>query len=214
MLIAPFVALVLAKRRAWFAHGVLVALIVAPLGAVLVGNVTIQADADYRFPGPYVYGSDTRSLTPELLGLADWMRATQGAGQGVVADRDTSLVLASIGDEQTTEGSPTFPIWELYFSTARPSTRLVSELITSDWRYMVIDRRMSQHLPVGANYFESQLPPAGGTSPPSAAALSKYEYLPWVTKVYTSDNLEVYRFDFAEYRSAAGRPPVVAESPS
>lgn len=210
LLLAPLLAAVLAKTRGKSQRGLLAALIVVLLGAILVGNVSIQVDAEYRFPGPYKYGSDTRSLTPELLGMTSWFRASQGAGQNVVADRDSSLALATFGDAQTAAASPSFPIWELYFWPGLPDQRLVNDLETSDYRYLVIDKRMAQYVPVIGVYFVPNEPQAAQrTSPVPAAALAKYESLPWVTKIYTSDNLEIYRFDFADYTA---HPVVTATS--
>lgn len=208
LLIAPFLAVVLAKAGGRLRRGSLVALIVVLLGAVLVGNVSIQVDPEYRFPGPYVYGSDTRSLTPELLGMTKWFRTTLGADQRVVADRDSTLALANFGDAHTAFASAGFPVWELYFWPGLPEPRLVKDLSTSGFRYLVIDRRMSQNLPLIGAYFGPDEPEAARrTAPPPAAALSKYETLPWVTKIYTSNNLEIYQFDFGDY---AAHPVVSA----
>jgi hypothetical protein len=208
LLIAPFLAATLAGAGGKRKRGLLVTLIVVLLGAILVGNVSIQMDAEYRFPGPYVYGSDTRSLTPELLGMTKWFRATQGADQNVVADRDSSLALANFGDAHTAAASASFPIWQLYFWPGLPTPKLVSDLETSDYRYLVVDNRMAHNVPVIGVYFVPNEPQAAQrTSPVPVAALSKYESLPWVTRIYTSNNLEIYRFDFADY---AAHPAVAS----
>jgi hypothetical protein len=59
---------------------------------------------------------------------------------------------------------------------------------------------------IGVYFVPNEPQAAQRTSPVPAAALAKYESLPWVTKIYTSDNLEIYRFDFADYTAH----PVVA----
>jgi len=200
LLIAPFLAATLAGARRGPRRGALVAVIVVVLGAVLVGNVSIQVDPEYRFPGPYVYGSDTRSMNAELLGLTTWFRTTQGANQKVVADRDGTLALATFGDAQTAAASPNFPIWQLYFWPGLPQARLVDDLRTSGYRYLVIDRRMAKDVPAIGVYFVPDEPQAAmRTTPVPAAAIDKFESLPWVTEIYSSDNLEIYRFDFADY---------------
>jgi hypothetical protein len=152
----------------------------------------------YRFPGPYVYGSDTRSLNGELMQTVDWMKTTQGTGQNVVADRYTGLALASFGLEWPAEVSWAFPLWQLYFSVHLPSAALLQQIQHSHYRYLVIDKRMARYLPRVGVYFERGEPNAiTRTTPPPAAALDKYETLPWVIKIYQSDNLEIYRFNLA-----------------
>ena len=168
------------------------------LALVLVGNVSMFTNETYRFPGPYVYGSDVRSLTPELLSTTRWFRATQGTGRRVVADRFSGLALASFGLQWPAAPSVGFPAWQLYFSTRRPSASLLRELQTSGYAYMVVDRRMARYLPRIGVYFEPDEPEAyRRATPPPLAALERYDWLPWTAPLYQSDNLAIYRFDFA-----------------
>jgi hypothetical protein len=172
--------------------------VVALLCIVLVGNVSMSMNELYRFPGSYVYGSDTRSLNGELMHLVDWMKTTQGTGQNVVADRYSGLALAAFGLEWPAEVSWAFPLWQLYFSVHLPSPALLQQIQHSHYRYLVIDKRMARYLPRVGAYFERGEPNASTrTTPPPAAALDKYETLPWVIKIYQSDNLAIYRFNLA-----------------
>ncbi len=205
VLVAPFLAAALLRARSAARRGLLTAAVVAGLVALLVGNVSIQVDAAYRLPGPYVYGSDARSLTPELLATAAWFRVTQGPGQRVVADRDTALAFGSFGDALPAAASTGFPIWQLYFSAAPPSPGLVGELVYGRYRYLVVDRRMARDLPQVGDYFVDSEPGAGTrTTPVPAAALTKFAHVPWATCIYASDDLAVYRLDLAEYTPAPG----------
>jgi len=181
----------------------------AALVVILIGNVTVQVNTAYRFPGPFVYGSDTRSLTPELIAAANWARQTLGPGNRFVTDRDGGLAMGSFGDQNLATPSQGFPTWELYFKTGLPSQRLFGELSSSHYQYLLIDLEMSRSVPLVGVYFEPD-EPQGGTrvSPPSAAALQKYDGLPWVTKVYASDNWEIYSFDFATVRACPAVPSV------
>src|SRR5262249_41299409 len=45
---------------------------VAVFAVLLVGNTGAGLSVDHRFPGPYQFGSDTLSVTPETLGFAHW----------------------------------------------------------------------------------------------------------------------------------------------
>jgi hypothetical protein len=100
--------------------------------------------------------------------------------------------------EWPAEVSWKFPLWQLYFSVHLPSAALLQQIQHSHYRYLVIDKRMARYLPRIGVYFERGEPQAiTRTTPPPAAALDKYETLPWVIKIYQSDNLEIYRFNFA-----------------
>jgi hypothetical protein len=200
VLIAPVISLLLRRVVLWHPAGrsAVGGAVVALLCIVLVGNVSMSMNELYRFPGPYVYGSDTRSLDGELMQMVDWMRTTQGTGQNVVADRYSGLALAAFGLEWPAEVSWAFPLWQLYFSVHLPSAALLQQIQHSHYRYLVIDKRMARYLPRVGVYFERGEPQAiTRTTPPPAAALDKYETLPWVIKIYQSDNLEIYRFNFA-----------------
>ena len=110
--------------------------------------------------------------------------------QNVVADRYTALALASFGLEWPAGVSCAFPLWKLYFSVHLPGAALLQQLQRSQYRYLVIDKRMARYLPRVGVYFERGEPGAiVRTIPPPAAALDKYETLPWVIKIYQSDNL-------------------------
>ena len=61
----------------------------AVLCVTAVGNVAVGENAYYRFPGPYVFGADARSLTPELLSLMAWLNNHAAPGETVISDRST-----------------------------------------------------------------------------------------------------------------------------
>ncbi|HKO25603.1 MAG TPA: DUF6541 family protein, partial [Chloroflexota bacterium] len=199
VLIAPVIPHLLRRAVLWHPAGrSAVGGAVVALCIVLVGNVSMSMNELYRFPGPYIYGSDTRSLDGELMQMVDWMRTTQGTGQNVVADRYSGLALAAFGIEWPAAVSWAFPLWQLYFSVHLPSAALLQQIQHSHYRYLVIDKRMARYLPRIGVYFERGEPQAiTRTTPPPAAALDKYETLPWVIKIYQSENLEIYRFNFA-----------------
>jgi hypothetical protein len=170
------------------------------MAIVLVGNVTMHMNVEYRFPGPFVYGSDTRSLTPELLGTARWFRTRYGIDQNVVTDRYSGLALASFAQAWWARPSPGFPAWDLFLKEGPPSRTLLRALHDADFRYLIVDENMARFVPRVGAYF---LPHGGEPGadpvrhPVRAAAVQKFEHLPWTIKVYASDNLAIYRLDFA-----------------
>ncbi|MET7290188.1 hypothetical protein [Streptomyces sp. NPDC005573] len=180
--------------RAGVAAGVAAALVGCD---ALMGNVAAGLDTDYRFPGPFVFGSDTRSVTAELVGTSHWFRDTIGRRERVVTDRYTGLILVRDADSLPAAPSKGFQTYDLYFDSTPPSAYLVHELSSSHYTYFVVDKRMATQLPAIGVFFEPDEPFAHGSSNPiSARNLVRYDHLPWTTKVYDSDSYAVYRFDF------------------
>jgi hypothetical protein len=172
-----------------------VALLVAAFVVVLVGNVSADQNVEYRFPGPYVYGSDTRSLTGELRATTAWLDGSQATGLKVIADRYSGLALGSFGDEWVVTTSPGFPVWELYSSDGHPSPQLMAEVAASGYSYLVVDKRMAEFKPLVGPYFNGSEPAGFHVSRADLAALDR---APWLIKIWDSGNIEIFRFNFSE----------------
>ncbi len=192
VVVAPVIDGLLPVTRRRFRSTVL---LLAAFVVVLVGNVSADLNVEYRFPGPYVYGSDTRSLTGELRAATAWLAATRGTGLKVVTDRYSGLALGSFGDEWVVTPSAGFPVWELYSSDGHPSPQLMTQLAASGYSYLVVDKRMAEFKPLVGVYFSSAEPPGFHVSRADLAALDR---APWLVKLYDSGNIEIFRFDYSE----------------
>jgi hypothetical protein len=175
---------------------------------VLVGNTAAGMNPSYRFPGPPVFGSDTRSVTPEVLAAASWLRATQGRGLRILADRYSGLIFGSYGEQNPATGSVTFPTYDLYL--AQPGgpvpPALIEQLRSWEFGYLIVDRRMARQVPEIQIYFETNEPIAHDGRPAfTLGQLTKFDSTPWTIKIYDSGNIAIYRFDFASLgRQARG----------
>ena len=175
--------------------------LVAGLAIVLVGGTASGLDASYRLPGPFLYGSDARSSTPELLATSAWFKARFGAGNNIVTDRYTGLIFASFGVQNTAFPSGKFPVYNLYL--AKPGApieppSLISQLARAKITYLVVDKRMAYELPELGIYFTPTDPPTlqpqNGT-PVFYNTLGKFDNIQWLVKVYQSDNYSIYRLN-------------------
>jgi hypothetical protein len=192
VVVAPVIDGLLRGARQRFTPALL---LLAAFVVVLVGNVSADQNVEYRFPGPYVYGSDTRSLTSELRAATAWLDTSQGTGLKVVADRYSGLSLGSFGDEWVATPSAGFPVWELYSSGGHPNPQLMTELADAGYSYMVVDKRMAEYKPLVGFYFSSAEPAGFDVSRADLAALDR---APWLVKLYDSGNIEIFRFNFSE----------------
>jgi hypothetical protein len=167
-------------------------LISGALVGLFIGNVGAGLDDPYRFPGPYLYGSDTRSLTTEDISVGKIFGEDHG-GSRVVTDRYTGLALVAYGNAFTAAPSSGFPTYTLWTRAGTPSPYLVHELESSHYRYMVVDGRTARFQPQVGTYFEPDEPSQLHIS---ARALTELNDVPWATKVIATNNYSVYRLNF------------------
>lgn len=177
------------------------------VAVVAVGSVSMLISPDYRFPGPFVYGSDALSVTPEVVSLEKWFSETQGRGRFVVSDRYTNLIFAGLGHEWTSFASDGFPVWELYFNPNGPSAALLGELQGSGWQYLIVDKRMYGAVPDVGIHTEGP-DPYVDQIPPKSAYANLFRQ-PWLIPIIQTSNYTVFRFDF----SALGHTPDGAATP-
>jgi hypothetical protein len=181
-------------------------LVAVALTIVLVGNTAASIDVEYRFPGPYVYGSDTRSLTAELRFVSGWFESHLGAHAGVITDHFTGEGIGGLGDADLAQASPGFPVWGLYFDKGKLPVGLLAAVGAARYPYLVVDRQMASHVPAIGVYFNDAEPGAfDHRSPVPAAALNRYRHVWWATEVFDSTDYAVYRLDLPALASGAAR---------
>jgi hypothetical protein len=205
-----------AKRRGrqWLRVSIYSGLLAA-LGVALVGGTAAGVDASYRFPGPFLFGSDARSITPELIAASKWFSARFSIGNNIVTDRYTSLIFGSIGLQNPATPSTGFPVYNLY--TAKPGAQiepafLLFDLGLSNYTYLIVDERMAYDLPETGMYFTPGEPalmdlPQNG-KPIFYGRLGKFNTLQWMVKVFQSDNYAIYRLNLPVTKSGyQSQPP-------
>jgi hypothetical protein len=175
----------------------------ATLAIALIGGTAAGLDASYRFPGPFLFGSDARSVTPELLATSEWFSTRFGTDNSVFTDRYTGLIFGSFGLQDTVYPSGNRPFYNLYL--AQPDAQiqppdLLSELRLSNITYLIVDERMAYDLPENGVYFTAADPallrPQGGQSV-FYGKLDKFNTIQWMVKVYQSDNYSIYRLNLS-----------------
>ena len=127
--------------RRWVTAGGLVALVV-----VTMGNVAAGMNVSSRFPGPYAFGTDTRSRTAELDGVARWASATLPHGAKVVTDRFTAEVLTA--DTSLITPAPSdYGVLDLYAQGDHPSEPVRDFVAAHGFRYWILDTRIETMKP-------------------------------------------------------------------
>ncbi|MFE4498995.1 hypothetical protein ACFRFQ_03995 [Rhodococcus sp. NPDC056743] len=164
------------------------------LMVVLIGNVGAGLNDPYRFPGPFLWGSDTRSASAEARTVAEHIRLREGRVR-VVTDRYTTLALAAYGELYVSEPSSDFPVWELTQTDSDPDAKLASDLAGATYGYLVVDTRMADAPPFNGDNYGSDDPLAGLPTP--ASYLDRLDHVPWASLIMSTEHLRVYRLDTA-----------------
>jgi hypothetical protein len=181
------------KRRPWLKR-MAATVGAAVLAVVFVGNVAVGASPDSRFPGPYEFGSDTRSVTSETLGLAHWVQAHLGPGAHVVTDRFTGLALTAHADAVIPMQEPDLQIASIWYTPGPPAPALMSAMERQGDDYLAVDIRDAQYTPLGpALFYQGE---------PTRVPLSNITNLaqwPWLRLLYSSPHYRLYKIDFHSY---------------
>jgi hypothetical protein len=183
---SPFAAAVygLKARRTTLAT---LALVVGGAMVLLVGNYGTQNNWLVVFPGKPVYGGDGRVMTKELVTAAQWLDQNGGAGQVVLADRLTRVAFAAY------DGSAKAPLelgWQLFFPPTKVSPATEAE-VRQTVNYVVVDERMAEVPPASGEYFDGHFEPPV-VAPLAQSSLTKFDSLPWMSRVYRSANYSIY----------------------
>lgn len=186
----------------------------AALAIALIGGTAAGLNASYRFPGPFLYGSDTRSVTPELLATSNWFSARIGTDKNIVTDRYTGLIFGSFGSQNLAAPSSGFPVYNLYL--AKPGARiepayLLFDLSLSNYTYLIVDEHMAYELPYLGVYFTPNDPASllrtHGGKPVFYGRLGKFNTIQWTVKVFQSDSYSIYRLNLPAIATGYQRQP-------
>jgi hypothetical protein len=182
------------KRRPWLKRTA-ATVGAAVLAIVFVGNVAVGASPDTRFPGPYQFGSDTLSVTPETLSFAHWVQAHLGPGARIVTDRFTALALTAHADAVTPLEGPGLPIASIWYGSRPPTPALMSTMEFLGNDYLAVDVRDAQYTPTGPPLFYK-----GEPKPVPLRNITRLAHWPWLRLLYSSQHYRLYRIDFHSYR--------------
>jgi len=166
------------------------------LAVVFVGNVAVGAPPDARFPGPYQFGSDTLSITPETLRFADWVQAHLGPGAHIVTDRFTAVALTAHADAVTPLPTPGLPISNIWYSSRPPGPALMSAIEYLGDDYLAIDVRDAQYTTTGPGLFY-----LGEPERVPLQNITRLARWPWLRLVYSSQHYRLYKIDYHSYFS-------------
>ena len=161
---------------------------------VFLGGVILDSGPGWRaLPGPYEVIADERSIEPEGIQAAQWSLNYLGPDKRMVADRINQVLMLTYGYQYvvTSEGDQV-DIAPLFFSSQFNSED-TAILRSGRVSYLVVDLRLSTGLPVQGFYYENFEPGAYHyTSPISSVALTKFNAVPQINRLFDSGNIVIY----------------------
>ena len=157
-------------------------------------------------PGPYRVGGDDLSLGAPSLAVAHWAATHLPAGSHVAADRDNGVLLNAIGgvDLVTSQSGLLNP--ELLWFDRPLSLYDIYLIRKADIRYIVIDDRLAQGLPLYGTYVADGEPSTRLT----LGQLNKYNSYRFIKRIYDNGPIQVYDLTSLlppSYRAAPAGPP-------
>jgi hypothetical protein len=147
-----------------------------------------------RLPGPYLVGSDTRSIDPEGIAAATWAGTFLGPTNRVGADRINEVLMGTFGDQRVvTEINDNVRVSTLFFAPTLDVGSL-AVLRQGHIHYVVADRRLSTALPGFGQYFDTGDPqqPDGRPVQITLAELDKFNGVYPISHLYDSGDIEIY----------------------
>lgn len=170
--------------------------------SLFVGGVVLGWAPSSRLPGPYLVAADPRSIEPEGVSAAWWARDQLGFDNRLDADRINTWLMGSYGRQRVvTALVDKLGVWPPFFSPTL--TQLDRRTIAGGRiRYLVVDLRLSTSLPhVGLYVERGEADEFRRSQPIPRAALTKYDGMPGVSRLFDSGNLAIYDVE------ALGRAP-------
>lgn len=167
--------------------------VLATVAILFVGGVMIGSPTWQRFPGPFLVGADSRSITAQGLAMTEWVPQHLGQDKRFAADRTTRLLLGSYAHETVVFAHGGGAAEWAVFVTDTVGPGELAVLGRGRIDYLVIDRRLSQDLPaVGYYYEKAELTRRKINDPIRADQLDNYDEVADASRLYDSGSIQVY----------------------
>jgi len=161
---------------------------------VFVGMLSVGRPPWMRLPGPFLIEAEPRSIQPEGIDTAKWMKAVIGPGHRVLTDGTNRLLMATYGEQRPISGiSDNLNTGEVFFApTFGPHEQWLLDQVNA--QYLIVDGRLADGLPLSGYYFDPGEPNGNQhLQPISRSALSKFDDVSSFSRVYDSGNIIVYQ---------------------
>jgi hypothetical protein len=159
---------------------------------VFVGSGVARSGEHIRFPGPFIPSADPRSMTPDMVAAARWLRTTYGRDHRIAGDRTLAAVFGGVGAQiPVTYQEDGYPIWAIVAPEEVTQAVLV-EIGRAGLEWIAVDLRTAGRFPLTGFYFDEAEPGAYVDTRLTARALRKFDAGPF-RRVYDNGHIVLYR---------------------
>ncbi len=177
-----------ARERALLGIGV-----TAVMTIIFVGGVTIFWPPYARLPGPYLAGTDLRAVSQQGISSARWMRRYLGVENHILTDRTNGQLAGAYGEQDPVDGEVNGLSIALPFTTSHLSPKEIRVLRGKGVDYLLVDKRLSNSIPVRGWYFSSsELYAKPYLEPIPLSKLTKFGHIRGINLIYDNGSVQVY----------------------
>jgi len=158
---------------------------------VFVGSGVARSGEHIRFPGPYVPSADPRSMTPDVVAAARWLRATHGPHHRITGDHTLAVTLGSHGAQTpVTYEENGFPVWTV-IAPQEVTAAVLAEVRKARLEWIAVDLRSADRFPLTGFYFNEAEPGAYVDTQLTTRALTKFDAGPF-RRAYDNGHVVLY----------------------
>jgi hypothetical protein len=170
-----------------------VSLLTVCLALIYVGGIILGWSPSERLPGQYQASSHGRSVEPQSVAAAEWMRETQGSDNRLATDYFNRLMMGSFGQQYIP--SYTFDgvsLWSVFYAPEIGPAE-IRRMRRVELDFVVGDERLTRDLPVNGVYFEYGEPDARQHIIPLApVSYTKFNVTDFVSRIFDSGDMLVF----------------------
>jgi hypothetical protein len=147
-----------------------------------------------RIPGPYIPAGFERSIGPQGVAAATRVRSIIGPHNRILGDVTNLGLMGAYGEQNGVRGTSSI------FTSQTLDKKAVDELHYRDIGFVVIDMRYAKMLPAEDYYYDSSEVKGGvHTSPLPEKALTKFNDVPGVSRIFDSGDILLFNVGALSY---------------
>ncbi|WP_432825465.1 hypothetical protein [Dactylosporangium sp. CA-092794] len=146
-----------------------------------------------RLPGGFLVSGFERSVEPEGVQAARWVRDHVGPHRRWATDFTSYTLLSTYGEQQTVRNAA-----PLYYdrSVTADDRKLVADQSIG---YVYVDLRLAAALPASGSYFPVDPLANRHTSPLPLDCMTKFDAVPGISRIYDSGDIRLYDIRNSDY---------------